>query len=69
MGWRAKERSEVLGMLFSYNDDTKQVMTEDRTVYSESECLIALENGGLDKQIHRIKGFFRGEIVGYDKER
>lgn len=63
MAWRAKERSEVLDMLFSYNDSTKQVMTEDRTVYSESECLILLENGGLDKQIHKIKSKFRGEII------
>ena len=63
MGWRGKEYSKVLGMLFAYNDSTKQVMTEDRTVYNESECLILLESGGLDKNVHRIKGFFRGEIV------
>jgi len=61
MGWRPKEYSKVLDMQFAYNDDTKRVMTEDRTVYSEAECLILLESG-FDKQIHDLKRVFRGEI-------
>ena len=62
MAWRAKEFSKVLNMEFAYNDTTKQVMTSDRVVYTEKECLALLPDG-LDLEIHNIKKLFLGEII------
>ena len=62
MAWREKEFSKVLNMEFAYNDTTKQVMTADKVVYTEKECLALLPDR-LDLEIHRIKKVFLGEII------
>lgn len=49
-------------MKFAYNQDTGEIMTEDKVKYEPDE-IKAMEGGQITPQLHMIKKIFNGKVV------
>ena len=62
-----KYYSEKLGMQYAINSETGEIMTEDKVVYSPKDLDEIMIKGEITKEmheIHKLKYFFKGEVVG-----